>query len=100
MSVYSKFCDFILKNGEFAGIRPSIAGKKLIYKYKDYTVVIDTRPLKEEDLVVTVLKDDEPIYLSQATIKGAQALGIQLDEALSDPVILEDLLEKFSSSKR
>jgi len=59
ISLYKKFERLVIENGELICEVPSLLSPKKLYKIKDYLVMIDTIPLRDEDIIVFVKKEGE-----------------------------------------
>jgi len=74
MTPYAEFTAYVRQHGHLTTTYPSPGGLKEIYDIRGLQVVLDTAPVRPEDLVVAVLRGDEILYLSPAGCRGAALL--------------------------
>jgi len=100
MGIYKEFVDFVIKNGKFVGFQPGLTSPKPVYRISRYTVMLDPSARTEDALVISVIKNGEPVYVSRLAVKGQRLLGEDVfPEELSDWTILEELLEELKKFK-
>lgn len=101
MSVYRKFVEFVTRNGKFVGLIPGFTGLKPVYRVSGYLVMLDPTARTEDGLIISVIKNGEPVYVSKLAVKGQRLLGEDVfPEELSDWTILEDLLEELRGEEK
>lgn len=99
MTIYDEIREFAERHGELIEEMPSIGGKKRLYRLKNRDIiVIDTAPVAPEDIVVAILRNEAPLYLSPAGCAGLRDLtGKEVPPA--PPEALRALLDEWKKGR-
>jgi len=99
VTIFDEIGEFAERHGELLKEMPSFGGKKRLYRLKNRDIiVIDTAPFAPEDIVVAILRDESPIYLSPAGCAGLKNLTGN-EVPLAPPEALRALLEEWKKNQ-
>lgn len=105
-SIYMQFEEFVRDNGKLIHTEKSPRGEKPVYAYNSYMVMLDPKSNDEKRIVMVIgTYKRKPTFVSKAFMRGehqlgAKLFGVKLDESVSNPERLRELLDSWDTERK